>query len=301
LTAPGAPVREPVDWEALTKEFAMVATEALEQFIGRNAAHFGSQLAFAVGRIDDGRRVGEYLQHRLGAALRVLDVGAGNGGVAIAVACLGHHVHAVDIVPNRVFRQARSRMAGGAGSQERAPRCSQTVASASAIPYPAATFDAILCLETLEHIDDFQSTGREIMRVLKPGGICMVMTPARVKFLFSRDPHYGIPGLLLLPDGLQRFAATRVLRRVRPDLYDVTHTFWTLRGIEKLFPGACAVEPLFNRPRPENRLWRACRNLLWDRVVITKEGPRPDGRMPPDLASGERRREEPSLDGGGAR
>jgi len=279
----------------------MVATEALEQFIGRNAAHFGSQLAFAVGRIDDGRRVGEFLRDRLGESLRVLDVGAGNGGVAIAVACLGHDVHAVDIVPNRAFRQARSRMPAGTGSGEGSPRCSQTVASASAIPYPAATFDAVLCLETLEHIEDFRSTGREIMRVLKPGGLCMVMTPARVKFLFSRDPHYGIPGLLLLPDGLQRFAATRLLRRVRHDLYDVTHTFWTLRGIEKLFPGASAVEPLFNRPRYENRLWRSCRNLLWDRVVITKEGSRPSGRMPPALPEGEGRREERSSNGGGAR
>jgi len=191
-------------------------------------------------------------------------------------------------------------MARGAGPEERVPRCSQTVASASALPYPAAKFDAILCLETLEHIEDFQSTGREIMRVLKPGGICMVMTPARVKFLFSRDPHYGIPGLLLLPDGLQRFAATRVLRRVRPDLYDVTHTFWTLRGIEKLFPGASAVEPLFNRPRPDNRLWRTCRNLLWDRVVITKKGSAPDG-VPPAPAAGQGRPEARSSSEGGAR
>jgi ubiquinone/menaquinone biosynthesis C-methylase UbiE len=277
LTDPGAPARESIDWEALTSHFAAANTEALEQYIGRDAAHFGSQLAFAVGRIDDGRRVGEYLQMRLGGELRVLDVGAGNGGVAIAVSCLGHEVHAVDIVPNRVFRQARARMARGAGAGARVPRCAQTVASASAIPYPAATFDAILCLETLEHIEDFQSTGREIMRVLKPGGLCMVMTPARVKFLFRRDPHYGIPGLLLLPDGLQRYAATRVLRRVRADLYDVTHTFWTLRGIEKLFPGASSIEPLFNRSRYENRAWRACRSLLWDRVVITKEGSRPGG------------------------
>lgn len=286
MTDPGAPARESIEWAALTSEFATVTTEALERFIGRNAAHFDAQLAFAVGRIDDGRRVGEYLQSRLGGALRVLDVGAGNGGVAIAVSCLGHEVHAIDIVPNRVFRQARTRIAGSTGPGGNSPRCTQTVASASAIPYPAATFDAILCLETLEHIDDFRSTGREVMRVLKPGGLCMVMTPARVKFLFRRDPHYGIPGLLLLPDGLQRFAATRVLRRVRADMYDVTHTFWTLRGIGKLFPGASAIEPLFNRSRYENRVWRACRNLLWDRVVITKEGSRSESRVPPAGAAG---------------
>ena len=115
MTDPGAPARESIEWAALTSEFATVTTEALERFIGRNAAHFDAQLAFAVGRIDDGRRVGEYLQSRLGGALRVLDVGAGNGGVAIAVSCLGHEVHAIDIVPNRVFRQARTRIAGSTG------------------------------------------------------------------------------------------------------------------------------------------------------------------------------------------
>jgi 2-polyprenyl-3-methyl-5-hydroxy-6-metoxy-1,4-benzoquinol methylase len=188
----------------------------------------------------------------------------------MAAAYGGHEVHGLDVIPNGAFRAARTRIAND--MKPRSLRCTQMVASGDAIPYASGAFDAVLCLETLEHIEGLQATGREIMRVLKPGGLCMVMTPARVKFLFRRDPHYGIPGLLLLPDALQRFVATKILRRVRPDLYDVTHTFWTLNGIGKLFPGASGIEPLFNRPRPENRLWRRFRDLLWDRVMITKSG-----------------------------
>jgi SAM-dependent methyltransferase len=257
-----------VDWETLSRDFAVGAGAALEQFIGKDAPHFDSQLEFAVGRVDEGRRVGEFLRSRLGGSLRILDVGSGNGGVAIAAARLGHEVHGLDIVPNRVFRVTRRRMVRDARKGHF--RCVQTIARGEAIPYADASFDAVLCLETLEHMDDFASTGSEIMRVLKPGGLCMVMTPARLKYLFARDPHFGIPGLLLLPDGLQRFAATRVLRRVAHRQYDVTHIFWTLRGIAKLFPGAASVEPLFNRPRPENLLWRRFRNLLWDRVLVTR-------------------------------
>jgi len=256
-----------VDWDGLSRDFAVEAGAALDRFVGRDAAHFDTQLAFALGRVDEGRRVAEFLQTRLGGSLRILDVGSGNGGVAIAAARLGHEVHGLDIVPNHVFRITRTRMARDARGGF---RCVQTVANGAAIPYAEAAFDAVLCLETLEHVDDFAATGREIMRVLRPGGLCMVMTPARLKYLFARDPHFGIPGLVLLPDGLQRFAATRVLRRVAPRQYDVTHLFWTLRGIARLFPGAASVEPLFNRPRPENPLWRRFQNLLWDRVLITR-------------------------------
>src|SRR5207253_2021224 len=68
-----------------------------------------------------------------------------------------------------------------------------------AIPYLDNTFDVLLCLETLEHVVDAAALRTEIIRVLRPGGICMLATPARLKYLFRPDPHFGIPGLLLLP------------------------------------------------------------------------------------------------------
>ncbi|PYQ57188.1 MAG: hypothetical protein DMF58_18910 [Acidobacteria bacterium] len=68
-----------------------------------------------------------------------------------------------------------------------------------AIPYLDNTFDVLLCLETLEHVVDAAALRTEIIRVLRPGEICMLATPARLKYLFRPDPHFGIPGLLLLP------------------------------------------------------------------------------------------------------
>jgi hypothetical protein len=46
--------------------------------------------------------------------------------------------------------------------------------------------------------------------------------------------------------------------------------FWSLNGIAGIFPGATDVEPLFNNPRPNDRLWYRFRRWLWDRVLITK-------------------------------
>ena len=257
------------DWVTLNRIFSDEAANGVAEHVPRDSADFASQLAFAVGRMDDGRGVGEFLSARLGRYLRVLDVGSGNGGVALAVASLGHEVHALDVAANPVFRRALARLApdflpGGS--------CAAVVASGAAIPFPDDAFDAVLCLETIEHVDDPGALGSEIMRVLRPGGICLAMTPARWKFVFRRDPHFGIPALLLLPDAWQRIAATRFLRRVAPARYDVTHTFWTLRGLAGLFPNASSVEPLFNRPRPGSRLWRRFRRFLWDRVLVTKAG-----------------------------
>ena len=77
-------------------------------------------------------------------------------------------------------------------------------------------------------------------------------------------------GLLLLPDAMQRWLITRVLKRT-PDIhYDVEHTFWTLGGMKSIFPGATAADAIFNVSHSESRLWMRFRNLLWDRVIIRK-------------------------------
>jgi SAM-dependent methyltransferase len=167
------------------------------------------------------------------------------------------------VIVNDVFRRVRT--ADSTSVQ-------QVAGSGHDVPFKADSFDVVLCLEVLEHIPHPERLGLEIMRVLKPGGLCMLMTPARVKWLFRPDPHFGIRGLLLLPDKVQQFVVRDLLRRTRE--YDVEHTFWTLRGIKKLFPDAASVAPLFNasfpftdRSRLYNRLWW---NLLWDRIVVYK-------------------------------
>jgi len=45
------------------------------------------------------------------------------------------------------------------------------------LPYQDGRFDIVTATEVIEHLEDFRSILREIFRVLKPGGICVLSTP----------------------------------------------------------------------------------------------------------------------------
>lgn len=59
----------------------------------------------------------------------------------------------------------------------------------SPLPYPDASFDIVTATEVIEHLEHFRRVVREIHRVLKPGGLCVLSTPnilnlnSRLRFL----------------------------------------------------------------------------------------------------------------------
>ncbi len=56
--------------------------------------------------------------------------------------------------------------------------------SASAIPFPDASFDLVTAFDVLEHLDDDRAGLAEIRRVLRPGGRLLLTVPA-YRFLWS--------------------------------------------------------------------------------------------------------------------
>ena len=44
-------------------------------------------------------------------------------------------------------------------------------------PYQDNTFDIVTATEVIEHLEDFRAILREMYRVLKPGGVCVLSTP----------------------------------------------------------------------------------------------------------------------------
>ena len=56
-----------------------------------------------------------------------------------------------------------------------------------ALPYASNTFDAVICSEILEHLDDDVAGLQEVYRVLKPGGVVAITVP-HANYPFWWDP-----------------------------------------------------------------------------------------------------------------
>jgi SAM-dependent methyltransferase len=55
------------------------------------------------------------------------------------------------------------------------------------IDLPDGAFDLILCSHVLEHVTDDRAAMSELRRVLRPGGLCLVLTPYRTDRLTYED------------------------------------------------------------------------------------------------------------------
>ena len=115
---------------------------------------------------------------------RVLDLGAGSGSMSQLLSESGYEVAACDLEP-MLFQ------------------CPHVVCQKANIdeplPYEDATFDGVVCIEVLEHIDGHERLFREIQRVLKPGGVFLFTTPnvmsikSRLSFLWTGFEHSFYP------------------------------------------------------------------------------------------------------------
>lgn len=256
-----------VEWNELRRLFTQHVEQNLHLSIPRSSPIYEHNLAFALSRFEEGVQLASFLvPYFPGDVVRVLDVGAGNGGVSVALANDQRYgVSALDIVPNADLLGLRRK--------SQVP-VRQIVGDGEQLPFGDSTFDVVLCLETIEHVSRPRRLGQELMRVVRSGGLCMVTTPARLKFLLRPDPHFGVPLLLAWPDAMQKRIVVEKLELTRD--YDVTHIYWTVGGVVRNFPGRRQVKTLCNIPYPgipstlKERLWHVFRRLLWDRILIFK-------------------------------
>ena len=184
----------------------------------------------------------------------VLDVGSGNGAIALAVTATDRYVSfGIDTLLSETAR-----------GLQRGTSARSIAASGEALPFAADSFDAILCLETIEHIppEALPYFANELMRVLRPEGVIVITTPARLRFLLKPDPHFAIRGLLLFPASWQRrIAANHGFGQ--PHHY-VGRIFSSAGQIARLFPGFDAE--VLSRSR-------APRRWIWDAIVLKRKAP----------------------------
>jgi ubiquinone/menaquinone biosynthesis C-methylase UbiE len=152
----------------------------------------------------------------------LLDVGCGTGPLLEALAQRGAapgHLHGVDLLEHAV-----------AAAEQRLPGVDVRVADARALPYPAASMDAVVMCTVLSSVIDPHNRARlgaEALRVLRPDGCVVVydfrvpsprnpnvrpITPSVLRRAFP-DCTVQVRPLTLMPP------LTRMLGRAAPLLY----------------------------------------------------------------------------------
>lgn len=61
------------------------------------------------------------------------------------------------------------------------------------VPFKDAAFDLIVCVHVLEHVPDDRQAMREMLRVLKPGGVAMLLVPIVLEQPTLEDPAIVTP------------------------------------------------------------------------------------------------------------
>jgi 2-polyprenyl-6-hydroxyphenyl methylase/3-demethylubiquinone-9 3-methyltransferase len=100
---------------------------------------------------------------------RVLDLGCAGGFMAEALHDRGAIVTGID--PAREAITAARAHASQTGKGIR-----YDIGVGEALPYEDGSFDAVVCVDVLEHVADLQQTIREIARVLTPNGLFLFDT-----------------------------------------------------------------------------------------------------------------------------
>ncbi|KRG70917.1 bifunctional 2-polyprenyl-6-hydroxyphenol methylase/3-demethylubiquinol 3-O-methyltransferase UbiG [Pseudoxanthomonas dokdonensis] len=122
----------------------------------------------------------QYVRERVSlAGANVLDVGCGGGLLSEALARAGARVTAIDLAPELIKVARLHRLESNVSVDYR----EQTVESLA--DQQAGEFDAITCMEMLEHVPDPASVIAACARLLKPGGQLFVSTLNRTPAAFA--------------------------------------------------------------------------------------------------------------------
>lgn len=263
----------PTGWTEQDRTLRQAFEALIRQTLECEAADVSreARLAWRLSRFDQGvdlRTQAEALGLRLARA-RVLDAGGGYGGDALPFSLLGAQTWVVDAGDNHFD-------ALNAFAQERGLPLVAGVDDVLALGFPDEHFDLVLSLDVIEHVPDPDGLARELARVLKPGGLALVTTPARWKFL-RQDPHFGVPLLHVLPDQYRERVARSVfgatypwpVYRIYGSLGEVGRPFWRHGlSVQTASPWSPAAARL--RARLPEGVFKALEARFWELLVIRK-------------------------------
>jgi SAM-dependent methyltransferase len=165
-------------------------------FFYNNYANFSGQVLSAIREETFGQDIGqnswvtvdEYERFiewlGVGATSHVLEVASGSGGPALYLARkTGCQVTGVDINPYGISAAGNKATSIGV-----APRVRFKMADAnSTLPFFDSSFDALLCIDSMNHFPKRLETLKEWRRVLKPGARAVFTDPVTITGLLTNE------------------------------------------------------------------------------------------------------------------
>lgn len=184
----------------------------------------------------------------------LLDVGCGNGAYTMELAASFDEVVGIDIEPDRLedFRAACD-----------LPHVTVVEGSAADTGFEDGAFDAVVAIETVEHLGDvLDPVLREVHRVLAPGGVLYLTTPNRWWPLEQhgwvwrgrRRPGWAFPFLTWFPPVHRRFSQDAVFTPAQLDRHVEPLGFRRI-GLVRMMP------PLDGSPALRRRVGPLLRRL----------------------------------------
>ena len=226
------------------------------------------QIAWRRSCFEAGARYADFVEeHEFPVAgKRVLDLACAWGGHALAFANRGAQVVGADLNHHQFPSLNRFALTQGMSLSLAQSSCEQ-------LPFAAGIFDLVLAFELVEHIPSPEPLAAEVWRVLRPGGICLLSTPARLPCVVWGEPHYQVKGLPLLPFRMQGWVATKLLGRSYP--YPITRQYSRADQVIAPFVSVGFKGRPIVRGRRARRLQgtvlrRVAEQLFWSFIVLRK-------------------------------
>ena len=159
----------------------------------------------------------------------VLEAGCGTGASCAILAEAGYRVTGTDLSGRFLDRSLES------------DRVKLLCADVTALPFPDASFDAVLSHQMIEHVPLVARALAEMGRVVKPGGLVLLMSP---NLLSPFIPGSALKSLLRGGKGLDVWGETVFMAAWNTK----SNLFFSLLKAVGLIPGFMMRQPDFSRP-----------------------------------------------------